>query len=30
MSTKVGVMILVSLVGLILGFAISACIRHCK
>ena len=30
MSEKVGVMILVSLVGLILGLIISACIMHCK
>lgn len=29
MSTKVGVMILVSLVGLILGLIIGACIKHC-
>lgn len=30
MSEKVGVMILVSLVGLILGLTIGACIKHCK
>lgn len=30
MSEKVGVMILVSLVGLILGLTIGACINHCK
>lgn len=29
MSTKVGIMILVSLVGLILGLTICACIKHC-
>lgn len=29
MSEKVGVMILVSLVGLILGLTIGACIKHC-
>lgn len=30
MSTKVGIMILVSLVGLILGLTICACIKHCQ
>lgn len=30
MSEKVGVMILVSLVGLILGLTIGACIKHCN
>lgn len=29
-KVKVGVMILVSLVGLILGLTIGACIKHCK
>lgn len=29
-KVKVGVMILVSLVGLILGLTIGACIMHCK
>ena len=30
MSEKVGVVILVSLVGLILGLTIGACIKYCK
>lgn len=30
MSKKVGVMVLVSLVGLILGLTIGACIKHCQ
>lgn len=30
MSEKIGVMILVSLVGLILGLTIGACIKHCN
>lgn len=30
MSKKVGVMVLVSLVGLILGLTIGACIKYCK
>lgn len=30
MSKKVGVMVLVSLVGLILGLTIGACIKHCN
>ena len=30
MSKKVGVMVLVSLVGLIMGLTIGACIKYCK
>ena len=30
MSKKVGVIVLVSLVGLILGLTIGACIKHCQ
>lgn len=30
MSKKVGVMVLVSLVGLIIGLTIGACIKHCN